>query len=315
MLDVSKIRDLLNAPQEPGDGFIENYRHYESEIINGYTMETVPYGFELDKYCPAKMGQLTTIVGHPNAGKTTLELYLLTLLAKKGKKILIYSAENRISVLHKIVTRFYTGRGNVTQDDLLSVRDKFSYIKNEMHFSYKDILNQSTYLLDAGFDWDFFMIDPYNALKIDNKNRLNMHDYHYEASDYLRMFCMKTNKSIILNCHTVTESQREKMDANGERRAPFASMVEGGSKFINKSDDVKVYHRNPKSKIEGTKYMTEVHVDKVRNQEFGGEQTQHDSPLLLRYRIDMTGFDLVGSPERREQSIKQMNFYEKEVPF
>lgn len=315
-MNSQQLRELLNKPPEPGADFIENHRVYENEILNGYSMETMPYGFELDKFCPYKQGQLVTIVGHPNAGKTTSLLYLGSRLAKRGKRGLVWSGENRISVLHKNFTRFYCERDNITQEHLNQTRDKVHYIQNKRAFNYKEMVEQALQVIDYGFEWDWFLIDPYNGLSIHNPDRLTMHDYHYAVADYLRLFCMNANKTIFLNCHTLTESQREKHDVNGERPAPLASFVEGGAKFINKSDDVLVLHRNPKSKIEGAKFITQLHVDKVRNQEFGGEQTQHDSPILLRYRLDRSGFDVVGGQKMREESIKQMNFYEKEgLPF
>lgn len=312
-MDAAKIRELLNNPHEPGLEYIEDFRKYEREILDGYKMDVTNYGFELDKFCPYKAGQLVTIVGHPNAGKTTVQLYLGAKLARQGKRGLIYSGENRISNLHKSVTRFYTGHPELTQDHLNETRKNFRYITNARSFNYKEIIEQSTYLLDAGFEWDWFLIDPYNGLSISNPDHLQMHDYHYMVADYLRLFCMNTKKTIFLNCHTLTESQREKLDANGERRAPMASFVEGGAKFINKSDDVMVYHRNPKSIIEGNKWVTQIHVDKVREQEFGGEQTPQDAPIEMRYRIDRTGFDVIGSPQGRSNSIKQMTF--NESPF
>ena len=310
-----ELRELLNKPPEPGADFIEDYRTYEREIINGYSMETVNYGFDLDKFCPYKQSQLVTIVGHPNAGKTTIQLYLGALLAKRGKRGLIWSGENRISVLHKNFTRFYTGKENITAEHLEETRKHVKYIVNKRSFNYKEIIEQAMHLIDYGFEWDWFLIDPYNGLSIHNPDRLSMHDYHYMVADYFRLFCMNADKTIFLNCHTLTESQREKMDANGERSAPMASFVEGGSKFINKSDDVMVFHRNPKSKIEGNKFITQIHVDKVRNQEFGGEQTPYDLPIQMKYRIDRTGFDVVGGPQVRQESIKQMDFYERQAPF
>ena len=44
--------------------------------------------------------------------------------------------------------------------------------------------------------------------------------------------------------------------------------------------------------VEGEKYVTEIHIRKVRNQEFGGEPTKFNDPIRVRYRIDRTGFDL-----------------------
>lgn len=313
-MNANEIRELLNSPKEPGLQFIADSKDYEKEVLSGYTMEVVKYGFDLDKFCPAKMGQLVCLIGHTNVGKTTAILWMMSKLIKRQKKLLIYSAENRISSLHKNLSRFYTGRPNVGIDDMESIRDSVRYIKHERQFSYNDILNQSTYLLDAGFDWDFLLIDPYNALRIDNRRGINSHEYHYEAIEQMRVFTITTNKSIFLNCHTVTEAQRVKPDANGHRPAPLDSDVEGGAKFTNKADDAIVIHRQISSTIEGEKFITELHVKKVRNQEFGGEPTPFDKPLKIKYRIDRSGFDVINSQPIND--YKQVNFYEKDVtPF
>src|SRR5690606_40220993 len=123
------------------------------------------------------------------------------------------------------------------------VRHMLTYIQHERHFSYRDMLNQATYAADAGFDFDFFLVDPYNALRIDNVNRLNTHEYHYQAAQEMRIFTATTNKSIFLNCHTVTEAQRVKPDQNGRRPAPLASDLAGGAQFPNTADHTIVLHR------------------------------------------------------------------------
>lgn len=290
------IRLTLNSPKEVGLEYIADPDVYEREILMGYKMDVVPYRFRpLDTFCPAKMGELTCIIGHTNVGKTTVILWMLAMLAREGKKIVIYSAENRISSIVKNVFRFLFGHSDWDSKQLKELRSRFRFIKHERQFSYKDMLNQATYLIDADFDFDFFFIDPYNALKIDNKSRLNTHDYHYEAIEEMRVFTMTTAKSIFLNCHTVTESQRVKPDQNGHRNAPLDSDVEGGSKFPNKADNTIVIHRQIGSIIDGEKYITEIHVKKVRNQEFGGEPTPHSEPIRIKYRMDRTGYDLISS--------------------
>jgi len=251
MKSAEEIRQILNSPHDPGLEYIADRAIYEREVLQGYKMDVCKYGFELDKFCPAKMGQLTVIVGHTNVGKTTVLLYLLSLLARQGKKILVYSAENRISTLHRQFTRFFFETETITKKHLDTVSPLTRYIKHEKHFSYKEMLNQATYLLDANFDWDFFLIDPYNSLRLDNSQRLNTHDYHYQAAEEMRIFTASTSKSIFLNCHTVTESQRVKPDIDGHRPAPLDSDVEGGSKFPNKADDSIVIHRQISSKVQG----------------------------------------------------------------
>jgi len=304
-----ELRQLLNAPHEPGFEFIANPEQYERDILKGWAMTVVPFGFELDKYCPAKLGQLTCIIGHTTVGKTTVLLWLLSRLIRQQKRILIYSAENRVASIHRTLTRFATGNEIVTAEMLLNIRNKVRYIEHKKHFTYRDMLNQATYLLDTGFDWDFFLIDPYNALRKDPTLRLNGHEYDYQAADEMRIFTLTTNKSIFLNCHTVTEAQRVKPDANGHKPAPLDSDVEGGAKFPNKADDTIVLHRQIWSKDLEERNTTEIHVRKVRNKEFGGDQTPWEQPLKIKFRQNWTGFDVLNSYEDKLNS--RVNFYEK----
>lgn len=309
-----KIRSILNNPPDPGLEYIADPGQYEREALNGFSMEVCKYGFELDNFCPAKLGQLTVIVGHTNVGKTTVILWLLSRLMKT-KRLLIYSAENRISMIHRQLTRFFFGTTQLTAEHYESVRKMVRYIKHEKHFTYREMLNQATYLLDADYDFDFFLIDPYNSLRIDSTSRINTHDYHYQAAEEMRIFTTATNKSIFLNCHTVSEAQRVKPDQNGHRPAPLDSDVEGGAKFPNKADDTLVIHRQISSMIPEEKYISEIHVRKVRNQEFGGEPTAFNSPVKLKFRMDRTGFDLLGSYEQKVNDYKQLQFADNEKPF
>jgi hypothetical protein len=135
-----------------------------------------------------------------------------------------------------------------------------------------------------------------------------MHDYHYQAAQEMRIFTTTTSKSIFLNCHTVTEAQRVKPDQNGHRPAPLDSDVEGGGKFPNTADNTIVLHRQISSMIDGEKYITELHVRKVRNQEFGGEPTPYDRPVKIKFRTDRTGFDEIGGTISRIVDYKQLSY-------
>jgi hypothetical protein len=44
------------------------------------------------------------------------------------------------------------------------------------------------------------------------------------------------------------------------------------------------------------KYISEIHVRKVRNQEFGGEPTPFDDPVRLKFKTDRTGFESLALP-------------------
>lgn len=301
-----QIRKLLNEPEPPGLQYIAQPKDYINEVINGYKMDILKYGFGLDEYQPFKCGQLSVVVGHTTVGKTTVLLWLLSKIARQGKKILIYSAENRISSIAKNLVRFQLGKPTFTKDEVMSVVPNYHFIKHERQFSYKDILQQATYVLDAGFDMDCILIDPYNALKVEKDS----HQYHYDAAEELRVFTMSTNKNIILNCHTNTEAQRVKPDADGMSPVPLPSFVEGGVKFINKPDDVMVIHRQIHAKDFQQRFVTELYVSKVRNMEYGGKLTRWDQPIKIRYRQDHTGFDEEGTYEEKFNTSR--NYFERQ---
>jgi energy-coupling factor transporter ATP-binding protein EcfA2 len=283
-----RIKDMLRVDVEPGKDYFEKPEVYEREILSGVKWEVLKYGhIKLDEHCPYKQGQLTTIIGHTNVGKTTLILYLLSKLIHK-KKVIIYSAENRISQIARNLIAFSTGENHNYKNSFEWLRSRVMFIRHAKQFNYKDMLEQTAIADDIGFKADIIFIDPYNALKVDNK--MNGHNYHYEAIEDMRIYTMTTGKSIFLNCHTVTESQRVKPNQYGEIPPPLMSDVEGGSKFPNKSDDVWVIHRNLYHTDLNERYISSLYVGKVRNTEGGGRPTGFSEPIRFIFKKDWTGF-------------------------
>lgn len=284
---ADQIREQLNTDVEPGKDYFESPPVYEAEILSGIRWEVLRYGhLKLDEHCPYKQGQLTTIIGHTNVGKTTLILYLLSKILDR-KKIIIYSAENRISQIARLLIGFVWGHGNY-KAYFQWLRERVLFIKHVKQFTYKELLEQLAISDDMGFSADAIFIDPYNSLKIGTKG--NSHEYHYEAIEDMRIFTMTTKKSIFLNCHTVTESQRNKADKNGEVPPPMMADVEGGGKFPNKSDDVWVIHRNLYHIDEPERYISNLYIAKVRNTEGGGKPTGWTEPIRFQFKKDWTGF-------------------------
>lgn len=284
-----QIQAQLRTEVEPGKSFFEEPEVYEREIMSGVKWEVLRYGhLKLDEHCPYKQGQLTTIIGHTNVGKTTLILYLLSRLLVKGKKIIIYSAENRISQIARLLIQFSFDINQHHSKHFAWLRNQVLFIKHAKQFTYKDLLEQVAVSDDMNFSADIIFIDPYNALKVDSKK--NSHEYHYEAIEDLRIFTQTTGKSIFLNCHTVTESQRVKPNAYGEINPPLMGDVEGGAKFPNKSDDVWVIHRNLYHVEEDKRYTSHLYIGKVRNTEGGGKPTGWTEPIQFDFKKDWTGF-------------------------
>lgn len=278
-----KIKEQLNATFIPGKDYFESRANYEKEILTGVPWQTTPYHlWQLDKYCPYKQGQLTTIVGHTNVGKTTFVLFALTKLIGK-KKLIIYSAENRISQIARMILQFKFGldvpwQKNPHVFDWLA--ENVLFIKHVKQFTYRDMLEQMSISDDIGFNADMIFIDPYNALKV---NR-GTHQEHYEAIEDMRIFTQTTGKSIFLNCHTVTEAQRVKPNPEGVIPMPLMGDVEGGGKFPNKSDDVWVVHRNLYHINTDQRKITKVVIGKVRNTDGGGCPTGFITPLEFTWK-------------------------------
>lgn len=274
----------------------DNERHYfadpsewTAEIKTGVNFETHKYGHKLlDKHMPYKQGQLTVFVGNTNVGKTYTVLYLLSRLLDR-KKIIIYSAENRVSTLARYLIQFFweipsRETGKILQKiDWLSERVEF--IRHEKRFDHIELLTQFVKGQHRGFDADIMFIDPYNALSIKGG-----HEGHYDAIEDLRIFTQQTGKSIFLNCHTVSESQRQKLGKSGDTPVPMMSDVEGGVKFPNKADDVIVVHRHLYHMDEDERYVSLLYVGKIRNKEGGGEPTSFDNPIRMKFKKDWTGF-------------------------
>lgn len=282
-----RVKRQLDSQLEPGKDYFENPKVYEDEILKGVHWEVLKYGhLKLDEHCPYKQGQLTTIIGHTNVGKTTLIVYLLSRLLDR-KKLIIYSAENRISQLARMIIGFVWGHQNY-KGYFKWLRERVLFIKHVKQFTYKEMLEQMSISDDMGFNADMIFIDPYNALKLERGR--NSHEYHYEAIEDMRIFTQSTGKSIFLNCHTVTEAQRVKPDEHGEIRPPLMGDVEGGAKFPNKSDDVWVTHRNLYHNDEDERYVTDLYIGKVRNTEAGGRPTGWKEPIRMRFSKDWTGF-------------------------
>lgn len=283
-----RIQKQLNSDTVPGKDYFEIPDVYEREILTGVKWQISKYGHrQLDHHCPYKQGQLTTIIGHTNVGKTTLILYLLSRLLT-DKKLIVYSAENQISQIARMLIAFHHGNHNYSKY-FEWLREKVMFIRHAKQFNYKDMLEQTAIADDMGFNADIIFIDPYNALKVDNK--MNGHNYHYEAIEDMRIYTMTTGKSIFLNCHTVTEAQRVKADQFGEIKPPIMGDVEGGGKFPNKSDDVWVIHRNIYHKTPEERFVSHLYVGKVRNTEGGGSPTGWEEPIRFKFKRDWTGFE------------------------
>jgi len=275
------------------------------DVKSGKIKEGLKLGIDqIDEYLRFKPTNFNVILGHANVGKTSVILYLMLMYTiKHGLKWVVYSSENEAhSILRKMVEYMEQKPINKISEEAFNSRLKFIYdhfkiIDNEKMYTYVELLELCTAIKNA-WHYDGLLIDPYNSLSKDQKilKGLGGHEYDYQATTEMRIFCKKHRVSIWLNTHANTTALRmvHRIDHQygGHPIPPMASDVEGGGKFVNRADDFIVIHRYTQHP---TDFMiTNIHVRKVKEIETGGRPTPMEMPIKMRSIINNVGFSIDG---------------------
>ncbi len=288
-------------------------------VRQGTIKEGLKLGFdEIDEYLRFKEGNFNVILGHANVGKTTLILYLMLAYSKShNMRWLVFSSENEAhSVIRKLV-EFLAGSpiNKIDEEDyknhLEYIQAHFKIIDNEKLYNYRELIEVARGIKKA-WDYQGFLIDPYNSLIKDpemNKS-LGGHEYDYQATTEIRQFCKKTRVSVWLNTHANTQALRMKHPIGHEYAGhpipPLASDVEGGGKFVNRADDFIVIHRYVQHPTDWVYSM--VHIRKVKEVETGGRPTPIDAPIKFKSIVNNVGFEMnskkvIDIPIREQSNI------------
>ena len=283
-----------------------------NDIRTGKIKEGLKLGIEeIDTYFRFKKG-FTVILGHANTGKTQTMLYLMYLYTLKHKlKWLMFSSENSPHSLYKKLIEFDTGLPlNLVPEDelrtrLIRISTMFQIIDPSDLYTYKTLLEEAKKIKET-FDFDGFLIDPYNSLVTDvNAAKLGKHEYDYLATTEFRQFCSENDCAIWLNTHAATEALRKTHASThpyaGHPIPPNASDVEGGGKFVNRSDNMVVIHRMTSHRSEWM--YSHIHIKKIKDIDTGGKPTIMDEPIRLRSVKNNVGYEIEG--KNLVQHIKQ----------
>lgn len=274
-------------------------------VREGRVKEGYKFGHEaIDQFLRFKPKNFNIILGHANVGKTSLTIYLMLLLSlKHGLKWLIYSSENEPYSIMKKLIEYYNGEvleklsAAKFETSLMYLQQFFVIMDISDLLTYKSLLERAQEIHDE-WEYDGFLIDPYNSLAKDKDAMAGLtgHDYDYLASTMMRMFCSKNNVSIWLNTHAVTEALRRTnkkgQNYEGFPSPPMAADSEGGGKWVNRASDFLVIHRYSQHP---TDWMySHLHVRKVKEMETGGRPTPMEEPVVMRSKIGNVGFEIAG---------------------
>lgn len=275
-----------------------------NQVRTGEYKEGLKLGVEeLDRHFRFKR-QFSVILGHANVGKTQTMLYVMFLYAlRHNVKWLLFSSENQPYQLYKKLLEFDTGLpiNKIPEQEMktrmIKISQNFKVIDSKELFTYKTLLAEAK-RIKQNYDFDGFLIDPYNSLVTDvTAAKLGKHEYDYLATTEMLQFCNEHNCAIWLNTHANTEALRKKHGASHEYAEhpipPMASDVEGGGKFVNRvTDFFMVIHRYTQHE---TDWMySHIHVRKIKDVDSGGMPTFMDDPIRLKSLKNNVGYEIDG---------------------
>lgn len=261
---------------------------HATEYLNAYKDGKIPQGLPigclLDDYLRFKKAQSNIILGHDNVGKTDWTIwYMLALSSQHDLKWVVWVGENNPAQVVRKLIQMYSGRPFM---DLTHKEIRRYEMKMEYWFTFVD--NKKLYTPDDMIDIfsntkaDGCLMDPFTGL-----DRSMQYADNYSFMNKTRLFCNQTDKTLYIVTHPNTESGRASMiypqghDWFGHLMPPMKAHIEGGKPFLNRVDDMIVIHRLTKHM--DMKYMTMINVEKVKNNETGGEQTLKDRPVMFNF--------------------------------
>lgn len=261
---------------------------YLLSVKDGKIKMGLGIGCELDNHLRFKPKQLNMILGHDNVGKTYfVTWYFLVLAVQHNIKWCVWSGENQSGQIMRDMVQMISGTSfkELSHQQINSwatyLSQYFEFVDNRNLYKPKQLL-----AIFEKSDCNACLIDPYTGLDRDMG-----FDSNYKFLNECRHFCNSTGKSIYVNTHPVTESGRqgniypEKHEWSGHLRPPMKDHVEGGKAFLNRCDDMLVIHRLVKH--ESMKFYTMVSVEKVKDTDTGGQQTELDNPILFEYNYGL----------------------------
>lgn len=263
----------------------------ERDFTEGIEAGTSTGWPSLDYNYLVKRGQWTVLTGIPNHGKSTwLDNLMVNMARASGWKFLICSPENQpierhVESLMEIYTGKRFGRPStfepadrfMTVDELaeaMAFVDKhFKFIfPEETDFNIDFITALAAEVHEEGFEFDGFVIDPYNELE--HKRPASMTETEYISSllSKFRRFCRswKVHGWMVAHPTKLRELQSVPTSEDDPRRLKVYSMpslydIAGSANWRNKADMGVVIYRN----IGGMPETTTVSIQKVRFRECG----------------------------------------------
>lgn len=257
----------------------------EEMFLNGLPKGESTGYFYLDQLYTVQKSQWTIVTGIPGSGKSTfLDNILVNLADKSGWKHLVCSPEHQpikrhIASIASIYINKPFHQNTMTMDEythaLAFVQDHFKFIyPSEINFTGNYILALADEVLQSGFEFDGFVIDPYNELEHKRPAGMTETEYVSMLLSRFRRYARDRQKHLWLVAHPTKLQKIQMKHSAGESTdeltksiypVPTLYDISGSAHFFNKADMGLSVWRDKSD----TENRVQVHCQKVRFRECG----------------------------------------------
>ena len=245
---------------------------------NGYESATSTFVTVLDEFYKWKKGEITLLTGIGNHGKSTFAKYLLLIQVIKNKsKIAIFTPEEIAPEFFHDLVEVYFGisctPNNPYRPSRLQYEKVYDMISSHFFIVYpKDLSPTPEYIKEKFLELiikenvSFCVVDPFNQMTNDYSATGNNIASYLEI--VLADFCRFTQRN---NVHFVIIAHPNKLhkDNTGNYSVPDVYDIQGGSMWVNKMDNILVFHQ-PYRSTDPSSTVCEFHSKKIRRRKIVG---------------------------------------------
>ena len=217
-------------------------------------------------------GQFITVTGVPSSGKSDfVDRMCVGYNRNYGWKTAYASPENQPVFLHghKLIRKFWGGMpkkedvgteqwNQVTQH----VNDNFFFIDME-RYSLEAVLKKGAELVKRK-GIKVLVIDPFNKVVAEGKNKMNVNDYTMEYLAKIDAFCKKYDVLVFIVAHPTKMYKKD----DGTMEEPSMYSIKGGGEWYDASYHGLLVHRDYKN------HTVKAKVLKVKFQNLGENQAE-----------------------------------------
>lgn len=251
----AKIDEVLSTEVKVNDIILAKdvAKDLNDDYDNGTKKGDTTYFTDLDKCFRWYNGEVTTMTGISNSGKTQMLTQLLVFRAAfEGKKAAFVSMEQYPPVFfYKEIIRTVVGKPLEQGDPNRMTKEEYNraleWVNDRFYFLYPEKDEPSVEWLLARFaetlikyGIDTAVVDPMNSLSHDYKTASGRDDRYIAAmlNKYQR-FALQSNIPFVLIAHPRGIGKKD----DGTYKEPTADEISGGVSFWQRSDNILCFHR------------------------------------------------------------------------